>query len=235
LSSAYPTLVYTSATCQRDVGYIIDAISYDLMMNSTYRSVKSGQAYFRYLTSTLVVLNSQRAQTVAAFNYLKSQIAATISTNATAVARANAGMDIIINILTNGDGETPEVHGTVTYNNTLSTINGVEIVRANKNFLIYESTAWISANFGGTVVTTASTTNLITTSSAHNLAVGDPVNFSAVTVTTAATATAVSGNLITVANTAGMVVNMPITFTGQTANGIASGAQFYIKTILLWK
>jgi hypothetical protein len=231
LSSAYPTLVYTSATCQRDVGYIIDAISYDLMMNSTYRSVKSGQAYFRYLTSTLVVLNSQRAQTVAAFNYLKSQIAATISTNATAVARANAGMDIIINILTNGDGETPEVHGTVTYNNTLSTINGVEIVRANKNFLIYESTAWISANFGGTVVTTASTTNLITTSSAHNLAVGDPVNFSAVTVTTAATATAVSGNLITVANTAGMVVNMPITFTGQTANGIASGAQFYIKTI----
>ncbi|CAB4125878.1 ChiC_BD domain containing protein [uncultured Caudovirales phage] len=231
LTTAYPTLVYTTATCQRDVGYIVDAICLDLMFNSTFATVKSGQAYFRYIASDLIVLNTERAQTIAAFAYLKSQIATTISTNTTAVARANAGMETIINILTNGDGVTPEVHGTVTYNNTLSTINGVEIIRANKTFLTYEATAYISATFGGTVTYTTSGTNLITTTSAHNLSVGDPVQFTATTVNTIATATNTSGNLITVASTAGMVVNMPITFTGTTANGISSGTQFYIKTI----
>ena len=231
LTTAYPTLVYTTATCQRDVGYIVDAICLDFMFNSTFATVKAGQAYFRYIASDLVVLNTERTQTIAAFAYLKSQIATTISTNATAVARSNAGMDNVINILTNGDGVTPEFNGTVTYNNTLSTIKGVEIIRANKTFLTYEATAYISATFGGTVSYTTSSNSTITTLAAHNLAVGDPVQFTATTVNTIATATAVSGNLITVASTAGMVVNMPITFTGTTANGISSGTQFYIKSI----
>jgi hypothetical protein len=231
LTTNYPTLVYTTATCQRDIGYIVDAVGYDLMLNSNYRTVKAGSAYFRYIASDLVVLNTERVQTIAAYTYLKLQIASTVSTNTTAVARANSGMDNVIAIVTNGDGVTPEFNGTVTYNNTLSTINGVEILRANKTFLQYEATAWISANFGGSVITTAASGNVITTGAAHNLSVGDPVTFSATTVSTAATATAVTGNLITLANTAGIVVNMPIVFTGTTQNGISNGTIYYVKTI----
>ena len=231
LTTNYPTLVYTTATCQRDVGYIIDAVGYDLMLNSNYRTVKAGSAYFRYIASDLVVLNTERVQTIAAYTYLKLQIASTVSTNTTAVARANAGMDNVINIVTSGDGVTPEFNGTVTYNNTLNTINGVEILRANKNFLQYEATAWITANFGGTVITTAASGNVITTSAAHNLSVGDPITFSATTVVSAATATTTGTNLITIANTAGFIVNMPIVFQGTSQNGITNGAVYYIKSI----
>jgi hypothetical protein len=75
-------------------------------------------------------------------------------------------------------GELPETHGTVTYNNTLGTIKGAEIIRANKTFLAYESTAYITASYGGTITTTTASTDLFTLGSAHNLVAGDPVVFS---------------------------------------------------------
>jgi hypothetical protein len=75
-------------------------------------------------------------------------------------------------------GEAPETHGSITYNNTLGTIKGAEIIRANKNFLAYEATAYITASYGGTVTTTTASTDLFTLGSAHNLTAGDPVIFS---------------------------------------------------------
>ena len=69
-----------------------------------------------------------------------------------------------------------QVNGTISYNNTLSTINGVEIIRANTNFLAYEAAKYTNASYGGTVASVVST-NTITTNSSHNFIVGDPVVF----------------------------------------------------------
>jgi hypothetical protein len=63
------------------------------------------------------------------------------------------------------------------YNNTLTTINAGEILRANIPFLAAEAVAYTLSQFGGTVTTTA-TNGTITTSAAHNLSIGDPVTFS---------------------------------------------------------
>ena len=62
------------------------------------------------------------------------------------------------------------------YNNTLATIQGAEIIRANKSFLANEAVAYVLSQFTGTVTTTA-TNGTITCSGAHNLTVGDPVVF----------------------------------------------------------
>ena len=75
-------------------------------------------------------------------------------------------------------GGTVEYTGTNAYNNVATTINGAEILRANKTFLANEATAWINANFGGTVTTTTASNGRLTTSAPHNLTVGDPVVFS---------------------------------------------------------
>jgi len=74
-------------------------------------------------------------------------------------------------------GAVVQTHGTLTYDNTLSTINGAEIIRANINFLAYESVAYVNASYGGTVSGTNSTGYLITTTGNHNFVVGDPVTF----------------------------------------------------------
>jgi hypothetical protein len=123
-------------------------------------------------------------------------------------------------------GAIAPICGSGTYNNTLTTVNGSEILRANITFLAYEAAAYTSANFGGTVTTTTSGTNLITTSSSHNLVVGDPVAFSAVTVNT--TATASSGNNITVNSTVGIVPGMPVTFNSTLGNIVAFTTYFVL-------
>ena len=63
------------------------------------------------------------------------------------------------------------------YNNTLTTIQGAEIIRANKTFLANEMVAYVLSQYTGTVTTTASN-GTITCSGAHNLSVNDPVVFS---------------------------------------------------------
>jgi hypothetical protein len=72
----------------------------------------------------------------------------------------------------------PMIHGSTTYNDTVTTINAAEIIRANIGFLGAEASAYVGASYGGSVSSTAATTNLITTSGNHNFTVGDPVQFS---------------------------------------------------------
>ena len=59
-------------------------------------------------------------------------------------------------------GASVQTNGTTTYNNTLATIQGVEILRSNTTFLAYEAAAYISASYGGTATTTSATAASIT-------------------------------------------------------------------------
>ena len=175
INTNYPNLVYNSSTCSRDVGYIIDALRYDLMMGSNFRSVKAGMSYYQAQAS--LVIGDQKRATLQAFRYLRSLVSTTVIASSDAVTSVKTNMDIIINILDKGVGETPLVHGTMDYNNTLLDINSVAILRANKTFLEYEATAWITQSYGGTVTTTTASSDLYTTSATHNLTIGDPVVF----------------------------------------------------------
>jgi len=78
---------------------------------------------------------------------------------------------------------TPEVHGSISYNNVLETIRGAEVLKANSEFIAREAAAWVSNTFGGTVTSTTASNNRFTTSSAHNLTVGDPIVFSGTNIT----------------------------------------------------
>ena len=53
-----------------------------------------------------------------------------------------------------------ETCGTGTYNNVLSTINGAEILRANKTFLSNEATAYVSATYTASVTSTTASTGI---------------------------------------------------------------------------
>ncbi len=75
-------------------------------------------------------------------------------------------------------GETSEVNGSNDYTNNLGIIRGAEIIRANKNFLAYEATAFTTDTYSATVNTTTGSNNRYGTSSTHPFVVGDPVVFS---------------------------------------------------------
>ena len=205
INDAFPTLVYNSATCQRDLGYIIDAVDYDMLFGSTYRTITAARSYYRATASAQNVLANQKAATVSSFRYLKTKLLALVNSNTTAYRRVKWLMDMVVNIVQNGIGSTSEVTGTMTYKNEIGMFNAAQILNLNQEFLALEATAWIAQNFGGTVTTTTATTDVFTTSASHNLSVGDPVVFSG---------TIITGSLVIIGTTYYVVSTpTPTTFT----------------------
>jgi hypothetical protein len=156
INTTYPNFTYNQAICFRDLGFVIDAVGYDLMFGGNFQTAKAAMSY--YQAQAKIVTGAQKSQTLASFNYLAQQIATTLVNVSSAATTATTLTTLFVNILTNGIGDTPEVHGSIVYNNTLSTINGVEIVRRNINFLAYEGSAYTTASYGGTTLNTAVTT-----------------------------------------------------------------------------
>ena len=181
ISTNYPTLAYNSATCQRDVGIIVDYIGYDMMSDSNVLTIMAARSYYRAQAS--LVLGTQKDATIASYRYLKNLLLTIVTNNATAKRRIKILMDIIINTMINGIGSTSEITGTITYKNNTGMFNAAEALRLNKEFIASEATAWINASFGGTVTSTTASTSRFTTSSAHNLSVSDPVVFSGTAIT----------------------------------------------------
>ena len=124
--------------------------------------------------------------TITVTNSYKSGTAFTITNTVTGLtASATAGLATTQGIASKIVNGTIQPWGNVTgsyqsvsgYNNTLATIQGAEIIRANKTFLANEAVAYVLSQYTGTVTGTA-TNGTITCSGAHNLTVGDPVVFS---------------------------------------------------------
>ena len=76
---------YDEAVCQRDVGYIIDCVSFDLLNGGNRQSIQAAVYYFRF-SSTESNIANQIVQTTAAFSYLSS-IAQSIIQNIPVSAR----------------------------------------------------------------------------------------------------------------------------------------------------
>jgi hypothetical protein len=172
----YPNLDYDANTCRRDMGYVIDALTYDMLINSNFRSIKAGLAYYQAQASKVVA--DQKRATLQTFRELRRLVSNTVSSSAEARLAVRAGMDLIIDILEFGPGEEVDVHGTLTYANDTGMLNASSIIAANVHFLAEEASAWITQNYGGTVTDTISPDNTFTTSTPHNLAVNDIVQFS---------------------------------------------------------
>ena len=172
----YPALTYNSTYAQRDVFNVTLASQLDMMLSSNYAAVQAGRAYNR--TQDYQVTGYEKTATVASLYYLETLISSTLASYSTQLITVNSSIYLIINMLNNGSGSnTPQVNGTVTYNNNQGIIQGAEILRANIPFLQSEVVAYYAANFGGTVSSLTTSTNIITTSGNHNLNVNDPVQF----------------------------------------------------------
>jgi hypothetical protein len=126
IAENYPNVKYSKTICKRDVGYIIDAMLYDLTYGGSTQSLNAGLAYFDGTTG-LMIDSSELTATLASYSRLKTVMQQIItntlisksetntatqwtdSTNltggSTASAFIGANIDIITNILA-GDSTT---------------------------------------------------------------------------------------------------------------------------------
>jgi len=169
--TTYPTLVFNSSTCYRDVGYIIDSVSFDLLHSGNVQSIKSGVYYYGYSSTTTTIPN-EVSLTTRAYTHLKSIIPNIVQgfpitnvyqtatsqvlggTTATNVEAAimQSKIDFINAIITNGPeraGELEPLTGTL---GSTSTQNAYSMLISNTEFLKAEIVAFIN-NYPQVLVT----------------------------------------------------------------------------------
>ena len=162
ISAATPSIwagfTYNEDKCRRDTRDLLDAIRYDIIFNSNYRTVSAALRYFSgsFDTDTFA---AQKDQHIAAFGQAKTLTANYLS-DATATSRSNALWDEIIDIITNGDANTvPGDAVADAYTRPIPTggtgnasdsgyANAVTQLLNNKLFIQKEITAWIGTQVG---------------------------------------------------------------------------------------
>ena len=102
ISANYPNFVYDSAACERDTGYIIDALTHDIQYGGNTATITNAEAYFvGFETQRADIIqlgDSEVAPTIAAFNQLKTFINGVVSTGPEQT-RAAELIDVINEVL----------------------------------------------------------------------------------------------------------------------------------------
>jgi hypothetical protein len=171
ITTNHPGFVYDTETCSRDVGYIIDSVSIDLIHGGNRQSIMSGVYYYGFdETSSAIV--GEIPQTTAAYNFIKgivgdivtgtpispkyqsavAQVIYLTPATLTQVASLQSKIDVITNILSNGPtaAEARSPIGLV-MNDDEGSIAAFNLLNANKDFIKAEVIAFIANEFGGFV------------------------------------------------------------------------------------
>jgi hypothetical protein len=167
INSTYPSLVYNTTTCYRDVGYIINSVAFDFLHSGNRQSFMSGVYYYQFDGGSINIPN-EIPQTTAAYNFIKTLggniitgvvstatyqnvVAQVTSTNIATSAEVTLIADkisTITNIINNGPSVAPaRVPIGLTATNTTSTINAFNLLLANREFIKAETVAYIDSTF----------------------------------------------------------------------------------------
>jgi len=127
--SSLPNFVYNQDKCARDVGIILENVSYDALFGGNQKSVESGLSYYSGVTS---VIGGQEVQTTGAINYI-STLASSIIRNQAApnLLGSTATHSQVINYVLTGGGiaQTALDNGFATINNII--LNGPSVAPAS--------------------------------------------------------------------------------------------------------
>ena len=171
LLEEYPGFDFNQFKCTRDIGNIIDALCYDMVLNTNYQTIQAGTSYYRAVTSPVVT--AQKSQTAAAIAFLQDRILALLTQGSAAYTRILALGNILSDIFTNGLGVVPSITYNAPSTGTTATnaLNAVTILQVNKTLIAEETVGYIS-NFTYNTATCYRDTGLIVDSIAFDLLQG---------------------------------------------------------------
>lgn len=165
----FPGFDFNQFKCSRDVGNIVDAICYDMVLNTNYQTVKAATSYYRAASSTVVTV--QLTETLSAINFLKLKVLALLTPATNPYTRVSALFDTLLDILENGLNFTPALVFNPPTNASTATINASQILQDNKTFIAEETVAYIN-NFSYNTTACYRDTGFIVDSIAFDLLYG---------------------------------------------------------------
>ena len=158
---------YDQVKCFRDIGYIIDGVSFDILYSGNRQSIQSGVYYYGY-DSTSTAIPNEIPQTTSAYNFIEQivedivtgvlittpqqssitqVISTSVGTNTEATIIKN-NVNLINNIIEYGPGQAgaPEPISLTQSNNT-ATQNAAILLNANRDFIRAETIAFINNTY----------------------------------------------------------------------------------------
>lgn len=72
IDDQYPDLFYSRTKCLQDVGYVIDAICYDLVYGGNWQTINAALAYYAGTTGELQINSNELTATLDSYGYLQS-------------------------------------------------------------------------------------------------------------------------------------------------------------------
>jgi hypothetical protein len=168
------SLVYDTEKCSRDVGYMVDSVSFDLLYGGNRQAIQSGVYYYSFNENSTAVPN-EIPQVTDAYNYIQllsrsiilvqivsSPYQSSVTQNRalpfgsiTESTKAENLVIQIVNIINNG----PSVAGAkipinLTPSSDVNVVNAATILNANKAFIEEEVIAFLTYNWPGFVYNT---------------------------------------------------------------------------------
>ena len=158
ISANYPAVKYSKTACKRDVGYIVDAMLYDLTYGGHQQILNAGLAYFDGNNSTTLMISaSEVAATTASYSRLRTVMQQIVANTTVTRSTGNTAIQFQDTItLTNGSAASSFIGA------------GLDIVI---NILAGDSTTSTTPQINITQIATSNTF----TSATHGLAVGDAI------------------------------------------------------------
>jgi hypothetical protein len=210
----YQGVNFNSATCSRDTGYIVDAMSYDLAFGTNFNSVKAGQAYYRATPSAQFVIANQLNPEIGSVNFVGAKA------ETYAASGATAQITTIIDDIISGIAKpftTTTIASFAPVSTAVSSSAGTDITVATSITLSPLQPITFSTSFGNVVAGTVYFVNAYTHPTLTITTVQG--SGSAFTVGTGGTGTMTAPAVVQLTTNQNIRPNFRIVFSGATALG----------------
>jgi hypothetical protein len=201
ITANFPSLVYDSAKCERDIGYILDAVKYDFCLGTNYASMIAAYSYLR--RPTLKVIGDQKEATIASNEYART-LARAVTSEATAIAQVDNTMQLVNDIIWGAANE-----GAVAASPDFDVYSAIRQLELNKEFIASEAVAYVNDYFADTVTATTASTDVLTVTSTAWLSQNMDIKFTGTAIGGVSTSTTyyvkdiVSATTFTISTTIG--------------------------------
>lgn len=169
ITATNASFVYDHDKCSRDIGYMVDCVSFDVLYGGNRQAVQAGVYYYNYSTTSSVI-TGEIVQTTAAYTRLRNilpsivtnvaivpspsnsqiQVTSLPAASATEGTSLQSMVDLIINIITSGPAAAdPEVPISLSMTSDTNARRAAAILAANRDFIKAEIVAYVNSTAGG--------------------------------------------------------------------------------------
>lgn len=150
INTNFSDFTYDTNKFRQDTGLLIDAVGFDMVLDTNYNSVVAGRTY---LEDNRNLQDRQLIQTIAAFQFAKTQALESVSADPAAVASITLSFDEVLDILNNaqGDDSTDAIVFNALPGADQNNIDAKDQLQTNRSFLADAVAAYINKQFTGYV------------------------------------------------------------------------------------